>query len=45
MFHHSLISVVNLAPGLIPILDKSRNIRIPQVIVGAVALQVRKKQK
>lgn len=36
---------VNLAPGLILISDKSRNARIPQVSVGAVALQVRKKQK
>lgn len=31
---HSVISIVNLVPGLIPVRDKSRNARIPQVVVG-----------
>lgn len=34
IFHHSVISIVNLVPGLIPIPDKSRNTRIPQVAAG-----------
>lgn len=31
---HSVISIVDLVPGLIPIPDKSRNAGIPQVVVG-----------
>lgn len=34
ILHHSVISIVDLVPGLIPIPDKSRNAEIPQVVVG-----------
>lgn len=34
VLRHSVISIVDLVPGLIPIPDKSRNAGIPQVAVG-----------